>query len=214
MELEKDVFNALINYLEEHGYPPESLAVEYPVGKYRVDLAVIDPDSKEPIALFEIKQERTPANMKLGRGQLKSFLSSLEVKSIPTYLVFAKVGTPPFEIERILIEEIETTKEKVISTEKVMDFRILQKSARNNLVAETKQKRKKTIDILTGLCLTIASILLVILLLDAFGIIFISPIHLIIGGAIIALVLIPFANKVKILGIEFERLKKEEQSKQ
>ena len=47
MELEKDTLRALIAYLTAHGYPPESLAIEYPIGKYRVDLAVIDLDLNE-----------------------------------------------------------------------------------------------------------------------------------------------------------------------
>lgn len=203
MELEKDTLRALIVYLTAHGYPPESLAIEYPIGKYRVDLAVIDLDSKEPIALFEIKQERAPFTEKYGRKQLESFLKFLGTKSIPTYLVFVKDGTPPFEIERVAIEE------KYVPSGKVLDFNILQSSSRSTLLAEIKQKRKKTVDALTAICWLMAAVLIVLLGLDAIGMLTISPVHLTIGGVIIALLLIPFASRLKIMGFEFERRSKD-----
>lgn len=40
-KLEQDTLIALIEYLKEHGYPESCLAIEWPVGKYRVDLAVL-----------------------------------------------------------------------------------------------------------------------------------------------------------------------------
>ncbi len=209
MLLEKDTCKALVKYLIKHGYPPESLAIEYPIGKYRVDLAVLDIDSKEPIALFEIKQERTSSTERFGRRQLQSFLSYLGTKSIPTYLVFAQEGTPPFEIERVLVKESQMQKdEEVIPPKEVFDFDILQKIFPNAVLAETKQKRKQSIEVLTAICLLISGILIVLLWLDAIAVLFITPIHLAIGGVIIALILIPFASRVKIWGFEFDRLRK------
>lgn len=42
MELEKDVMKRFIEYLKEHGYPENSLATEYRIGKkHRVDLVVL-----------------------------------------------------------------------------------------------------------------------------------------------------------------------------
>jgi len=53
---EKDLLFSLIKYLTSHGYPEEALALEWKVGqKYRVDLAVIEPVTNKPIALFELK---------------------------------------------------------------------------------------------------------------------------------------------------------------
>ena len=214
MKLEKETYKALVKYLLQHGYPPESLAVEYQLGKYRVDLAVIDPESKVPLALFEIKQQKTPLTLKTGKEQLKRFLSYLDTKSIPTYLVFTKKGTPAFEIQRIQLEETQISVEETgFKSELEMDFDTIQNITRSAITAETTNRRKRTIDILKWQCVFIISILLVLLILDALNIILISTEHLTIGGVIIALSLIPYASKLKFLGFEFERRKSQDKTK-
>jgi len=72
-KLEKDVLKALIDYLIAHGYPEASLAIEWPIGKYRADLIMVDPDTRAPVAIFEVKRQRTPQNEKFGRTQIESF---------------------------------------------------------------------------------------------------------------------------------------------
>jgi len=94
-----------------------------------------------------------------------------------------------------------------------MDFNTIQNITRSAITAETTNRRRRTIDILTGQCVFIISILVVLLLLDAFNIIFISTEHITIGGVIIALSLIPYASKLKFLGFEFERRKGQDKTK-
>lgn len=217
MELEKDTLNALISYLQKHGYPPESFAVEFPIGKtgkYRADLAILDPDSKEPIALFEVKQQKTPATEAMGRRQLQLYVSALEVKSIPTYLVFVKEGIPPFEIVRISIPEDESTKSQdETATAQIPTFEILTKSGHNLVLQAKKKEHKKRVEQFTAVCLILAALILGLLIADMIGPLSISAIHLTLVVILVGLVLVPYASKIKFAGVEFERRKEEERSK-
>jgi len=76
------------------------------------------------------------------------------------------------------------------------------------MISETANERKKVIDWFFIVCWICAG---VIALLLFFKIPF-SGSELILIGAIIGLVLLPFASKFKFLGLEFERLSKEDKS--
>lgn len=101
MELRKNTLAALVNYLIEYGYPEKSLAVQWPVGKSKVDLAVIDLYTEEPIALFQVTGKKSVDNENMGKAQLKKYLYTLRKLNIPTYLVYSREGDPPFEVEKI-----------------------------------------------------------------------------------------------------------------
>ena len=61
MEREESTLHRLIDYLLAHGYPEESLAIEFPIGRrFRADIAVVDPRTRLPVAIFELK--RYPMN--------------------------------------------------------------------------------------------------------------------------------------------------------
>jgi hypothetical protein len=209
MKLERDTAQALVQYLIAHGYPPESLLQEYAIGRYRADVVIVDSKSYEPIALFEIKQNRNSDTITMGKTQIKKFLSSLTNKSIPTYLVFSTVGTPPFEIERVYLDVAEKSEKGNDASIAIPDFAVLQKSGNTNLGVQTNKEWKQYINIIFWICIPLAVVLIVLLCLDAIGKIFITSTQLTIGAVIIALILIPFANKVRILGIEFEKLRKD-----
>jgi hypothetical protein len=98
MELAKGILKALLDYLIAHGYPQNTFAVEYQIGQFRVDLAIIDPETDIPIQIFEIKPDKNEHSRELGRKQLENFLTELK-QSIPAYLVFPKESEPYFEIE-------------------------------------------------------------------------------------------------------------------
>jgi hypothetical protein len=217
MELEKDTLNALISYLKEHGYPPESFAIEFPIGRkgrYRVDLAILDPDTQEPIALFEVKQQRTTSTEDMGRRQLKSYLSALEVKSIPTYLVFLRVGTPPFEIIRVYITEDEITKsQEETKSAEIPTYETLTKSERNLSALVKKKAHKRQVDQFTAVSLILAAFVIGLLISDLTGKLTISATELTLLVIFIGLVLVPWASKIRFAGIEFERLRKKEDSK-
>lgn len=204
-KLEPDTLKALIDYLIAYGYPESSLGIEWPIGKYRADLVIVDPDTREPVAIFEVKSRRTPHSEKFGKAQIESFLKTLGNTSVPAYLVFGKDGTPPLEIQRISFgdEEVQNA-ERIFSAESILDFTTLTKSRRNIMIAETKNERKKVVDRFFIVCWGCGVLIGLILLFR----IPLSGLDLILIGAMIGLILLPYASKFKFLGLEFERLSK------
>jgi len=211
VELERGTLDALVEYLEAHGYSSESMVVEYQLGKFRVDLALIDQETNMPSALFEIKQERNRSTENFGRKQLQSFLSYLGTKSIPAYLVFKKDSSPPFEIQRLQVGKTATEQgNEDTYSGKQLDSNIIQTLDSTALQSEKKHKARNTVNYLTLLCIGLIGILIVLLCLDAIDVIHIGNEHITIGGVIIALSLIPFASKLKLFGFfEWERRNEE-----
>lgn len=210
-KLEQDTLIALIEYLKEHGYPESCLAIEWPVGKYRVDLAVLDPDTKEPVAIFELKNRRTNEIEMLGKKQLATFLNAMGKTNLPAYLVYGSSGDPPFEIQRVKFKEAES-KDIVttFSAESIPTFNTLKISNRNFKIAETREKLNEIIDkYFFVVCFICAFSLILVLYGTLFKKILVSTQDLILIGATVALILLPFASKIKFLGLEFERLTKE-----
>ena len=208
-KLEPNTLKSLIMYLMEHGYPESSLSIEYPIGKYRVDLAIVDPDIKEPVAIFEVKSRRTQQSEKYGKTQIKSYLKALKKTSVPAYLVFGSDGTPPIEIQRISFEdEVVQNIDRKFSAESIPDFTTLIKSKRNVKIAETTNERKEIIDLFFIVCWICGTVIAILLLSK----VQLSGSDLILLGGVIGLILLPFASKFKFLGLEFERLAKEDKS--
>jgi len=207
MKLERDILQALIEYLVSHGYPEESFAIEWPIGKYSVDLAIVDPQSKEPVALFEVKSRKSPGNQNMGKEQLQRYIKALG-KRLPTYLVYRSDSSNGLDIERVefgnQIEELDR-----VSAQEVMQYSTLRRSSLNTSIASTKTKHEKVFDWFWFACWFLAVVLIVLSVLDFAKVLTLSASQLTLMGACIALILIPFASKLKILGIEFERLQKE-----
>jgi len=108
MEREINVLYSLIEFLISHGYPENSLALEWNISRgYKVDLAVVDPDTNKPIALFEIKRRKTEESTKMAIRQLETYSKVLGDEQVPTYIVFGRDGDPPFEIYYLKIERDE-----------------------------------------------------------------------------------------------------------
>jgi len=207
MERNRDTLNALIEYLVVHGYPVSSIALEFPAGRRRADLAVVDPATTEIVAVFELKRERNPKSEMVGREQLRSYLEALGNPAIPSFLVFDRPGqTPPFEIERIKLQG-ESTDGGLAAA--LPNFDVLQKSRRSTAVAEKKTEKKVALDMFLVACWISAFVTGIFFIVDLLTNFHLTQHQLALLGATVALVLIPFASKLKILGVEFERLKKE-----
>ena len=204
MERNEKSLQNVINFLLAHGYPQESIAIEYPVGRYRADLAILDIDTRELIAIFEFKSKRTSQTEKFGKEQLRTFLKASSNPSIPTYLVFDKEQFPFYEIEKILVNDPEAM--MTIVTEKPLDYNILKKSGKNIVIALKKEEKKKAFDGFRIVCWISAFLVVIILLLDIFGDIELTEKQLVLFAVFIFLLIIPFASKLKILGVEFERI--------
>lgn len=203
MEKEDNLILNFIEYLKSHGYPDNSLIFEYTIAnRYQVDLAVIEPKTKEIIALFEfkkIKDERTEA---IALEQLSRIYKDIDDKSIQLYLVYGKDGIPPFEIYNLKQED----KTLNLVPVRISDYLISKNTKYSKILTNNKKNRVKFNNILLFICIVLSAILITLLVLDFIGFIEITINRLIIIGITVALIIIPFANKIRFLGIEWERL--------
>lgn len=205
--LYQETFNAFINYLKTHGFPESSLAIEMPVGNnFQVDLAIIDPETKIPISLFEFKD--SPKNRKFGEMQLASFLGALGNPDIPTFLVFEGNEQKPFVIERVYFSKDKKNDNlrEELKLADLPDYKILRESAKNLDVNRKKRDQEKTLDVFKIVCWIMAGILFIGVIFDIVKVITINANQLALIGATVALIIIPFASKLKLLGMEFERI--------
>jgi len=214
MQMEMELANYFIRYLKEHGYPENSIAVEYKIGnKYRADIVILDLKRNIPIQIFEVKSNKTVETIRRGTEQLKQYLSELGNFIIPAYLVFPKNEEPFFEVVRI--NEIANESDEEI--ERQNDLSLNYKGQRISRIAEEaktiNREKKKIVDSFAITCWIAAGVMLIVGILSKAKIVILDTTDLTILGVIVALVLIPFASKLKILGVEFERLTEEDKGK-
>jgi len=206
MRTEPELANRLISYLKEHGYPENSITAEYQVNnKLRVDIAIIDPKTRIPIQVFEIKAKKDSASVEMGKYQLRKYLENIGSKDIPAYLVFPSADDPYFEVLKISDED---DLSKVDSIETTLAFE-LQKGARiTKRINEKSEKRDKVLDKFKVLCWIIAFCTFIIGLLSKLKVFELSIMDLGFLGTTIAFIIIPFVSKISVLGIEIERFVK------
>lgn len=214
MQLERYTAEKFIKYLKAHGYPESSIAVEYQLdGRYMVDIAILDMNKNIPIQLFEIKSEKSPEMIKIGKEQLKKHLSFLKNKNIPTYLVFPKGKEPFFDIVNINTSYILHRQEINENNTFVLNYHAQRNARIAEEVENVKNKKENVVDNFKVTCWILAFIALIIGILVKLKIFGLDTTDLIIISIVIALILVPFASKLKILGIEFERLKSDDKDK-
>ena len=212
MLTEQDTFEKLVSYLIAHGYPKETIAIEYKLDKFSVDLAIIDPKTNIPIQFFEVKSSKSDRSIEYGKEQLRRFLSKIKDKSIPTYLVFPAVNEVGFEIQRVELNQNNNDKEYVAEAQSVIQTINYpgQRNARySEKIIAKKEKKDNTQLIISIICWIFAPCILVIGILNFTKIIKLTVIDLAILAGVLGIVLIPFGAKINILGIELELLKKE-----
>lgn len=204
--MEENLIAHFIKSLMEHGYPQKSLATDYRIGeRCRADLVVIDPKTNIPIMIFEVKSRKSSEIISGGKNQLKHYLKKLPDSTIPAYLVFPKESHPFFEILRVQLNQDDKDEIKSIESLDYSSQRIARLSEK---VKDTEKEKKKTIDDFKWFSWGLALILAVILVLKKVLKFSLDATDLTLLGGIIGLAIIPFASKIKFIGVEFERLEK------
>jgi hypothetical protein len=206
MELEKNVILKLISYLKEYGYPENSFALEYkiPGTNYRADLVIIDPKTNIPIMMFELKSRKSKEFIARGRDQLNKYLGSLPDNSIPTYLVFPKESEPFFEIINVHKPDDDPDRNDISN----FDFKAIRTSVLSEKAKDAEDKKKAEIDNFLKVSWLLAFLVLVLLIIKKLVNFTLDTVDMALIGSVLALILIPFASKIKFLGIEFERINK------
>jgi len=87
-----------------------------------------------------------------------------------------------------------------------MPYAVLSNSSRTSAIGIKNQEIKKTADWFKVVCWICAVVVVALAICDNIVLFTISSTQLALIGVAVALALIPFSRKLKVLGIEFERL--------
>lgn len=180
--------------------------------RHRVDLAVIEPTTNKPIALFELKRENNQRTFQMAKHQLEAYSQALGDEKVPTYIVFPKDGEPPFELYSLKSEETANDEYSTTKIDKIPDYSLLKSTKIRKESIEKEKQRKRTFNWFQLVCFIIALALAGLLYLDHIEKWKLNTERLVLIGIVIGLVVVPFASKLKVLGLEFERFQSKEEN--
>ena len=211
MELYKNTADAFVNYLKRHGYPDESISVEWGTPQCSIDIAVLANDLITPIAIFEIKGRKTRDAIDRGISQLKRAVHFFDI-TVPCNLVFASDNNVEFEVVDVTgnVYNNEEIDYSFLLTpqplKKPVSYNNLQAGSTGKILSKTIRKKQKRIDRIKWVCwLLFPIVAIAILVLDAIDVYHITALRLAVVGAIIIIVLIPFFSEISIKEISFKR---------
>lgn len=213
-ELEKK----FAEYLVALGYPKDSIIYEPSFvasdGKrtYRPDFAIIDPVKKERLAIIEIK-ERHLKDTESTYRQLVAYSKAIDKKHIPLFMVTeseSPEGCFPFDLY-VFGEEGE-----LIQSDFALFPTFPALTAEESAERKTgiRKQKTETIERFQKVSWSLAILLLSVVIADfvcaQYEIELLTTERMALLGACVALVVIPFAQKFKGLGIEWEKAKRDE----
>jgi len=212
MQSHSDIERKLVEFLvNDKGVPRSNLLFDptYTNSKnipdIRPDIVVADELVSEPLAIFEVKKDLTEENKGKYTVQVQSYADIDKDRSIPVYLVTGSTNESlrfyEFTEENELIE---------IPASKVSAYKEFPRS-RSTL---RFNKVTASIDNFKVMCFGLALVVLAAVCLDIyltrvkkFELLTTNRMALILASA--ALMIIPFAQKIKVLGMEYERMRDE-----
>lgn len=198
MQTERALSQKFIQYLKEHGYPEESIVCEWKIKNYRVDLAIIDIQTKKVMAIYEFKNSNYK-NSNIGYNQILKFLDEIGDYTIPAYIVYDYDNEYGFNVKKV-----EINNEKNIGYD-IPNYKILKNSFDSGYIIQKEKEKEKVKDNLNIVCVIMSIIVFIVLILDLLGYIDMTTNRIILLGTSIGLFVFPFAKSIKILGIEVER---------
>jgi len=175
---------------------------------HRPDFAVTDPVFDQRLAYFEVKVQLTPATQHRVFVQLKAYANAARAVGASVYLATpAQVPTSeePFDFYRVDKDDsVQPLPQSLFPN---------YRSLSSDVIAIRKEKiessREKTKDHFQFACWFLAGVVLILtgldFIFDRYMIELIDTNRLTLLGITVALIVIPFAQKFKILGIEYER---------
>lgn len=207
MKKESDITKQVVALLTSLGYPSDSIVLEWNVsGRIIVDLAIIDPNTKRPIALFEIKKESSVNDINTAKEQIKSYAKAIENKTMPLFIILSKEHESFF---RIFSLTERGGKDFLYPIEELPPFEALRNSSISKKIVQAEKVKRRTFDIFWVICWLLSGTVITLLICDFKGIIKLTPERLGIIAIVSGLIILPFTRKLNILGLEFERLQKD-----
>ena len=211
MELHKNTEDTLINYLKRHGYPDESISLEWGTPQCAIDIAVLANDLVTPIAVYEIKGRKTPDAIQKGIAQLKRAVLFFDITASCS-LVFGTdsgIGFEVVEVTENVYNDEPIDMPAIMASEpprKPVSYENLQAGAASKAVIKRQQRKQRKIDRIKWFCwLVFPIVAIALLVLDAFSIYQITVLRLVTVGAAAVIVLIPFFSEISLKDVSFKR---------
>jgi hypothetical protein len=190
----------IVEILLSKGYPELSINPEWRQAELHYDLAIVDPNTAELLAVFEFKIESpvVSTSTKL-REKIEKYFAIKIKAGVQLFIVTGIQGVSNFRIDRILNSTKETDRPHFIEVKDLPDY----SSLRNLVLVEKKKGYIDSFIIVTRL---IAFFSFALLILDWTHSLQVTPMRLSLIGIIIGCLLIPHATRLKFLGFEFEKI--------
>ena len=207
-QLEKEFFD----YLLSIGYPKESIIYQpatHPVQSmkcYRPSFALINPENEEYLGIIEIKESRIADGKNIYRN-MSDYCKVIAKKSLPVYIVSTSEDEDaPF----ILNSFDETGCINAIDHHLFPEFKTLSVKESTDRKSDLRTRSANVSDKFRSVCWLASFILFSLAISDVvfkelYDVTLLTAERLSILGGALALIVIPFAQKFKGLGIEWEK---------
>lgn len=212
--MESVVEKNFFEYLLGLGFPTASVIYEptfQPIGqgrRYRPDFALIDPATKEPLAIIEIKGSNNSDTLVRAMEQIRLYLDALRDKAVRGYVVTPAKSGGGFDFYTLGDDgNPKQVPPTVLRFESLSTARLAEKK---ELLSEEK---KDTTDRFLIVCFCASAFSVVIALVDFVcsrnGITLLTAERMALLSVAIALLIVPYVQKFKGLGIEIDRAAKQ-----
>ena len=207
---ERNTEASVYDYLVlEKAYPKSEILLEAVIGSgseggaCRADLAIIDSRRSEIIALIEVKGSRDHKALRSAISQLLQYRRILGKPHIPLYLFFPPLSGSGhrFDISQILPDG--DTKE--VFPDEFPTYDALIGGDKSGQKAARTANVRDAVDTFQLTCVLLSSVVAIMFGLDVSGVVQLTIKQLALAGVAGALLVLPFAAKLKMLGVEFER---------
>lgn len=216
MNYDRKLEKLFFEYLVSIGYPKEAIAYQPAVQPvrhmqcYRPSFALIDPKKNEYLAIVEVKEARMGESRKGGfiYENMIDYRKALGANSIPVFIVSTDYNdTSPF----LLHSFDEQGQINVIDYTLFPTFEALAVKEQADRKADLRLRRDNAGESFTMVCWSVSAILFVLVIGDfyikkEYSLDLLTAERISLIGAALALIVIPFAQKFKGLGIEWEKV--------
>lgn len=206
---EIDIIVDFIKFLrEEKKFPEGSIIQEFPISdnenkkRYIADLVLYDINNKQFIGLIEFKKLLNKISKTTSFDQVTTYLRLMGNQELHTYLVGCDANN------KLLIYVLNSENEwQEISKENFPNYESLSAIQLTKTKDEIKKYQKDNIDKFKVVCFILAASTFLLFGLSVFNVFTLRNNEMALFGTTVALIIIPYAAKLKIFGVEFERNK-------
>jgi len=193
----------VLSLANEKGYTDSSLRADMLLPKNaRVDLVSLNTDDNTITSLFEFKIKASKEILKSAASQVLKYKKLLGGTNVPAFVI---TPSNDDESEFNIYAVTDAGALELIKFNDFPNYKTLISSVKALNKAKNKSDTKDTIDHFRTMCFAFSAMTFIFFMLDLTNKLKLSSEQLSLLGITFALALIPFAAKLKILGIEFER---------